>query len=438
MRWVGDKSISHRAVLFAAALGQQTQINNLNPGQDVRATLAAAEKLGARLQMIGEALDVTGLGGLQPFVKDIELHCGNSGTTARLMAGLSAGFGLQCALLGDQSLQQRSMKEVATVLNKRYGEIAHIPVHRSHSILTIHSSKRQVRQTRQVLERASGQVKSALLYAAALDKQPVDIVEPHISRDHTERLFKEHGARFNISTTEERHRVCLMLSPTCFATQIDIPADPSAAMFYCLAAIMLGHPLMCSNLLLNPHRIRHLMVLKNMGHDIKYIVNDNADMFEPKGYFEYQPSTDGRHTERIECRFDAQACVDMVDEIIALSFLCLVSNVDCLFENVAPLRGKECDRVAAISDFAKQVGGRAEVDGHRLYICGDIQHRARLHQIEAASFCKQHEDHRVEMALMAILVGAGIAAAKPPVKVSRADVSDPYFYANLEEMVRDV
>jgi 3-phosphoshikimate 1-carboxyvinyltransferase len=259
IRVPGDKSISHRALMLGALATGTSRIRGILQADDVQSTARVLRSLGAAVPPLAAELRLTG-SGLRGFRAPPEsLDCGNSGTTARLMAGILAGLPLDVTFVGDASLSRRPMARVADPL-KAMGTIVEFP--NGGATLPMRVAGGQLHEQRFQLQTPSAQVKSAILLAAVTGGVAVSVCEPVRTRDHTERMLAAAGVPIEIRGN------CIHVGRAAHlnAMEIDVPGDPSSAAFFvALAALADAGKLQLRGLLLNPTRIGFLDVLLRMG-----------------------------------------------------------------------------------------------------------------------------------------------------------------------------
>jgi 3-phosphoshikimate 1-carboxyvinyltransferase len=351
----GDKSISHRAVLIGAVCEEETVISGFGRSADTEATVAAVRALG--VEVVEEDVDVlrvlgVGLQGLrQP---DTQIDCGNAGTLMRLVTGLLAGQeGRRFELIGDDSLSTRPMERVAEPL-RRMG--ARVETTDGHAPLVIEGETLQAIDYE--LPVASAQVKSAVLLAGLCAEGSTTVVEPMPTRDHTERLLERAGARVTrrpTSVTVER-TTRLQLS------EIEIAGDiSSAAPFLVAAAIVPGSAVTVHGVGLNPRRAGLLAVLERMGARIA-IYNRRSIGGEPAGDVELRAS------ELVGATVAAAEVPTLVDELPLLAVAACHARGDTVVHGASELRYKESNRLDAIVEELRRIGGhaRSTSDGFRI------------------------------------------------------------------------
>ncbi|HSH69155.1 MAG TPA: 3-phosphoshikimate 1-carboxyvinyltransferase, partial [Deferrisomatales bacterium] len=255
----GDKSVSHRALLFAALAEGTTRIEGLQAGLDVLASRRAVEALGAVVQDTGDAVRVEGRGLGQLAEPADVIDCANSGTTMRLLSGILAGQSFLSVLTGDRHLRRRPMARVLDPL-REMGALALGRDEDSRAPLVFRGGS--LRSLSWTLPVASAQVKSAVLLAGLHARGTTWAVEPAPSRDHTERMLAAMGA----AVRTEPGRVGIVGRPRLRAVDCVVPGDPSSAAFWAAAALMVpGSRVTVRGVSLNPTRIGFFHLLKRMG-----------------------------------------------------------------------------------------------------------------------------------------------------------------------------
>jgi 3-phosphoshikimate 1-carboxyvinyltransferase len=383
VRVPGDKSISHRAVMLAAASSQPVSISNLNAGRDVHATAKALEQLGVTIRSLDDhTVEVTGPSLHDP---DDTLDCMNSGSSARMLLGLCAGAGLRARLDGDASLRRRPMEPVAAQLRAFGARIETTDGRLPAQIAGGHPP-----ETRSfILLSPSAQVKTALLLAGVFAQCSITIVGDKASRDHTERLLRYWGA----SITWDRERVALESPPAAFKP-ISIAADFSAAAFFIVAATVTpGSSLQIADVGVNATRTGLLDALQEMGAKIR-LENEREVSGEPIADIIVE------HAILRGANVGQQTVTRAIDEIPALAVAAAFADGETRIAGIGDLRHKESDRVAAITRLLAAAGIATEVTRDGLAIRGGVP-RADGAVIET------HGDHRTAMAAAVLASGAG-------------------------------
>lgn len=369
-----DKSISHRALMFASMVDGRSELSNLLDSQDVRSTLACMRALGASIEtrpsVNSGAFDATvhGWGLSGPSEPTQTLDCGNSGTTARLLLGIIAGWPIRATLTGDDSLKQRPMARIAEPLSQMGAKFYHKDKSEwqaGQSItlpLTIEGTA-ELKAINYKSPKASAQVKTAILLAAlrCVDNAICSIDEPSKSRDHTELMLPAFGA----SLSAEGSCVSLKAGSTLHSCDVCVPGDPSSAAFLMVAAAMVpGSDISIEGLCLNPTRTGAFDVAKQMGCDISIEpVSSVGGELCGNVHITY---TDG--LRGVVVRPDQ--IPSLIDEIPILALLATHAKGTTIFESVSELRVKESNRLEAIVSGLNALGCEAKELGNDLVIEG--------------------------------------------------------------------
>ena len=413
----GDKSISHRALLFGAIAEGTTRITGLLPAEDPLSTAACLRAMGVTISAIeaGQPVSVEGVGldGLRE-PEDV-LDCGNSGTTMRLMLGLLAGrAGRHVVLTGDGSLRRRPMQRVggplaqmgALISGRSGGNLAPLAI-----------QGQQLRGATIRTPVASAQVKSALVLAALTATGDTTVIEPVQSRDHSERMLRAFGAQLSVGgpgLTE----VTVTPGASLRGQDVIVPGDISSAAFWLVAgAITPGADLTVQNVGLNPSRTGVLDVLAQMGARIE-LLNGREVAGEPVGDLRVT------HGPLQAFTIGAELIPRLVDEIPVLAVAACYAEGMSRVSGAEELRVKETDRLAVMARQLGAMGARIEEFADGLTIEGGVT----LHGAEVDS----ETDHRVAMSLA---VAAQVAHG--PTQLHRpeaAAVSYPGFWEDLERL----
>ncbi|KIP87298.1 3-phosphoshikimate 1-carboxyvinyltransferase [Stenotrophomonas maltophilia] len=374
----GDKSVSHRAVMFAALADGISTIDGFLEGEDTRATARIFSQMGARMETPSPSRRVVhgvGIDGLQ--APQGELDCGNAGTGMRLIAGVLAGQAFDSVLIGDESLSRRPMRRVTGPLAQMGARIdtqadGTPPLH-------VHGGQ-PLKGIAFASPVASAQVKSAVLLAGLYADGETSVVEPHPTRDYTERMLAAFGVEIDYSPGKARLRGGQRLR----ATDIVVPADFSSAAFFLVAAsIIPGSELRLQQVGLNPRRTGLLHALRLMGADIT-----EENPAEQGG----EPVADlvVRHAPLKGARIPEALVPDMIDEFPALFVAAAAAEGQTVVTGAAELRVKESDRLAAMATGLRTLG--VQVD--------ETEDGATIHggAVLGSGTIESHGDHRIAMA----------------------------------------
>jgi 3-phosphoshikimate 1-carboxyvinyltransferase len=403
----GDKSISHRVLMLAALAKGKSEISGILTGDDVKSTARVLRQLGAEISRIQES--GVRISGSRLRAPASRMHCGNSGTTARLTLGILAGLRVSATLTGDASLRRRPMRRVTEPLKQMGADIKEkgdgLP-------LTIRGGTlRGLTYTSPV---ASAQVKSAILLAALTGNVAVTIREPYRSRDHTERLFGYLGLgiheRDGAVVFEPTHSVIPSF-------RLSVAGDISSAAFMVGAAVLASDgELMVENVGVNPTRTGFLVVLERMGAHVDR-VNLRDEAGEPVADLLVRPAQ-LRSTE-----VSAAEIPTLVDEVPILAVLAARAKGETVFREVGELRVKESNRLELIAGNLRAVGVQAEVQGNDLHVQGSD--KAPRGRVETA------QDHRLAMAFA--VLGTVDGAAIRLSEMRSVKISYPNFPRDLRQ-----
>ena len=402
----GDKSISHRVLMLAALARGKSGLQGLLTGDDVMSTARVLRQIGVEITRIQES--GVRVSGSRLQAPGSRLHCGNSGTTARLILGILAGQKSSATLTGDASLRRRPMRRVTEPLTQMG---AHIKEKGDGLPLTIRGGRlRGLTYTSPV---ASAQVKSALLFAALTGEVPVTIREPYRSRDHTERLLAHLGLGI------QEHSGAISYQPSGVRVppfQMTVPGDISSAAFLIAAAVLADEgELLIENVGVNPTRTGVLVVLERMGAHVER-VNLRDEAGEPVADLLVRPAG-LRGTE-----VTAAEIPTLVDEVPILAILASRARGSTVFREVGELRVKESNRLEQIATNLRAVGVAAEVQDDDLHVEGT--ERPPRGKIETAN------DHRVAMAfaVLGTVAGADVRLSER----KSVGISYPQFFRDLK------
>lgn len=410
----GDKSISHRAVMFSALADGTSKITNLSNSEDVTSTINCFRQLGCVVKMGGEIVKITGCG-FKGFTKPAKpLDAGNSGTTARLISGILAAQNFECEVIGDDSLSKRPMKRIIEPLDAMGADIQ---ASEDFTLPLKYIPSIELKALTYELPVASAQVKSAVLLAGLhLDKTSV-VVESVPSRNHTEKLLK-----LKVDRKDSRNHIYVSKADYPAAADYFVPADISSAAFFIVLALLSENSrLRIKNVLLNETRIGILQVLIDMGGDIE-IANKQNKNGEDFGDVLVKSS----RLHNIEIR--ESIIPNIIDEIPILTVAGLYAEGDFRIENAKELRYKESDRIKAICENLTQVHPGVEefADGFA------IKKNPSEQTYSSIPAFKSYGDHRIAMAfsvLSMLLPNGGDVEDFDCVKIS-----NPQFLEQLERI----
>jgi 3-phosphoshikimate 1-carboxyvinyltransferase len=422
IRVPGDKSISHRSLMFGALAVGETRVTGLLEGEDVMATAAALRAMGATIEREGAddsgatwSIHGVGVGALlQP---QVPLDMGNSGTSTRLLMGLVASHPINARFVGDASLSKRPMGRVTEPLGLMGAEF---------SGTTLPLTERGLSPAVPITYRlpvASAQVKSAVLLAGLNTAGITTVIEPVPTRDHTERMRKGFGADLWVEEANGERVIHIRGEAELRPQTIEVPGDPSSAAFFAVAALVVpGSDLVIENVGLNPTRAGLYEVLRQMGGRIEEL--DRRDVGgEPVADLRV------RHSALTGIEVDPAIVPSMVDEFPVLFVAAALAEGRTVTSGLEELRVKESDRIAVMAAALAGAGAQVEETEDGLVIDGSAGEPLRG---SGSGSAKTHLDHRIAMS-MAV---AGLASREGVEVDDTAPIatSFPQFEALLDKV----
>ncbi len=393
----GDKSISHRALIFGAMALGQTRVSGLLEGQDVLDTAKAMRAFGATVTRHGQGewtVDGVGVGG---FCEPADvIDCGNSGTGVRLIMGCMATTAMTATFTGDASLRKRPMGRVTDPLSlfgaQAFGRKGgRLP-------MTVVGAANPA-AVRYGLPVASAQVKSAILLAGLNAPGETVVIEREPTRDHSERMLVGFGASLNVEQTSEGHVITLQGRPQLNAQTVAVPRDPSSAAFpVCAALIVEGSDIMVPGVSQNLTRNGIYLTLVEMGAQIEFM-NPRTEGGEPVADLRVRFSGEMKGIE-----VPPERAPSMIDEYPVLSVVASFASGKTVMRGVKELRVKESDRIDAMARGLEACGVVVEEDEDTL-----IVHGMGPGGMPGGATCATHLDHRIAMSFLV----AGMASKKP-------------------------
>lgn len=416
LRVPGDKSITHRALILAALATGRSRVLRPLTSADTRSTAAVLRALGAGVGELADEtfIDGAGLHGLRAAAG--ALDCGNSGTTARLLMGVLAGYPFESTLTGDASLRSRPMRRVTVPLSRMGAIFEELD---APDRLPIRLRGGELRPLSYDSPHASAQVKSALLLAGLTGGVRVSVTEPVLSRDHTERMLVRLGVPVVTGRRPDgRSGVALAPATRLTSFEMEIPGDASSAAFIAAHALLAATaPVRICDVGLNPTRAGFFDVVRRMGGRIEF-ANVRESCGEPIGDVIVERSA-LHGTTVTPAEIPA-----LVDEVPVLAVLAARAEGITAVEGAAELRVKESDRIHALVSNLERIGASAEERPDGLVVQGGAHPLAG--SIRAAG------DHRIAMAFG--VLGAATDVAIDIDDRDVVDVSFPGFWALLDEL----
>lgn len=406
----GDKSISHRAVMFGALANGVTHITGFLMGEDCLSTIDCFCRMGVSIEVGDKEVVVHGVGMHGLKQPSESLYTGNSGTTTRLLCGILSGQRFDVTMSGDASIQKRPMGRVMTPLREMGAEIE--GVNGNYCPLTIHPSA-SLHGIEYALPVASAQLKSAILLAGLYASGETKIIEPAPSRDHTERMLRALGV-----SVETNGNVITLTPPEDLAAKdVAVPADISSAAFFLVAgAIIPNSEITIQNVGVNPTRTGILDVLRDMGADIK--VSNYQDDIEPVCDLTVRSSK--LHGTVI----GGEVIPRLIDELPVLAVAAAFAEGKTIIRDAQELKVKESNRIAAMVSELSKAGADVEETEDGMIIQGDKP-------LHGASF-ETYNDHRIAMSMAVCALGCeGTSEILNPDVVA---ISYPDFFDTLSKL----
>lgn len=408
----GDKSISHRGLIFGALSRGRTEVHHILESADVQSTARVLQQLGVPIRKEGPVTVIEGRGP-ESFINTTQiLDCGNSGTTIRLMMGvLSAADGIRVQMTGDESLRKRPMRRVADPLREMGAQIE--LTNRDFAPLEVLGGR--LRGIDYELKIASAQIKTAIILAGLLADGDTRIRGEIHSRDHTERLLKHFGVHIESTSDEVRLRGRQQFS----ANVLQVPGDPSTAAFWLAAAVLVPQSdLRLSSVSLNPTRTGFIEVLQRMGAPIRLAMTEENP--EPVGDIQ------ACHGPLIGVVVAEHEIPSLIDELPILAVMATQAHGTTRVTGAEELRVKETDRIEAVATNLRAMGATIETTRDGFIIEGP----QKLIGAEINSF----HDHRIAMAFS---VAALIAEGESLIRGSDCvGISYPEFYSTLQDLTK--
>lgn len=390
----GDKSISHRSIIFGSLAEGTTIVAGLLDGADIHSTIGAMRAMGADINKSGEEWHVTGVGRNGLSQPERMVDCGNAGTGVRLIMGAVAAYPIEVTFTGDVSLRSRPMGRITGPLNLMGIETDAADGNRLP--VTIKSDGR-VKPIDYAPAHASAQVKSAVLLAGLRANGTTIVREPRPSRDHSENMLRAFGANI-ASASNGMGRIVSVTGPTdLVATRIDVPGDPSSAAFPIVAALITPGSNVCiRNVMMNPTRTGLFETLVEMGADLQ------AVNFRESGG-EIIADIQVKYSELVGITVPAERAPSMIDEYPVLAVAAAYADGKTHMPGIGELRVKESDRIAATENLLKKNGVEIRSGSDSLTVIGGKG------TVQGGGTVETRHDHRIAMCALVL----GLATVHP-------------------------
>ena len=413
----GDKSISHRCVMFGSIAEGTTEIRNFLEGADCLATIRCFRTLGIDIEENQDTVLVHGKGlhGLSA-PSDI-LDVGNSGTTTRLLSGILAGQPFESKISGDESLNARPMKRIIDPLTEMGANISSVLRNGCAPLYITPGKLHGIHYESPV---ASAQVKSCILLAGLYADRETSVSEPALSRNHTELMLKEFGADLRSVHELGSTKTTAVIRPCSglYGQKITVPGDISSAAYFIAAGLIVpDSEILIKNVGINPTRAGILKVCEDMGGDIT-LLNERTEGGEKMA--DILVRTSRLHGTTIK----GDIIPTLIDEIPVIAVMAAVADGTTVIKDAAELKVKETDRIETICDNLKAMGCNVTPTDDGMIIVGGTLKGAMIHTLL---------DHRIAMAFS---IAALVAEGNTKILDSKCvDVSYPSFYDTFEELL---
>ena len=412
----GDKSISHRAVMFGSLATGTTEIEGFLAGEDCLSTIRCFRSMGVQIEQNGSSVKVFGRGLRELTAPDGILDCGNSGTTTRLLSGVLAAQHFDSVLSGDASIQRRPMKRVITPLRAMGADISSVAGNDC-APLSVHGKQLYGIHFNSPI--ASAQVKSAVLLAGLYASGQTTVTEPALSRDHTERMLRSFGAKVLTGSFEGRPSVTVTETQNLYGTEISVPGDISSAAFFLVgASIVPGSEVVLRNVGINPTRDGVISALRAMGAKIEVLEVRNEDS---------EPAADllVRYAPLHGTEIGGALIPRLIDELPVLAAAAAVAEGRTVIRDAAELKVKESNRIRTMAESLSRLGATVRETEDGLIIDGG----AALH----GGAVESYSDHRIAMsfAILSLVTDGEVRISDPDC----VNISAPSFYEDLRSLL---
>lgn len=404
----GDKSISHRSIMFGSIAQGLTEIDHFLSGADCLSTISCFQKMGIEIEHRGEKVLVHGKGLRGLLAPSAPLDCGNSGTTTRLISGILAAQHFNVTLTGDDSIQTRPMKRIITPLTQMGADISSI---RKNGCAPLTIRGRNLHGISYKSPVASAQVKSAILLAGLYAEEETKVIEPALSRNHTELMLQGFGADVRTEDTT----AIIQPAKELYGMKLSVPGDISSAAFFLAAGLMVpGSEILLKNVGINPTRDGILHVCQRMGGNITLL---NLKMEGGESTADILV----RHSNLFGTVIEDPIIPTLIDELPVIAVMACMAEGETIIKDAAELKVKESNRIRVMTENLTAMGADVTETEDGMIIRG----KKPLHGATVDS----HLDHRIAMSLaVASLCADGVTKIKGAECVN---ISYPEFYQDL-------
>lgn len=409
----GDKSISHRSIMFGALAEGTTRVTNFLQGADCLSTIDCFRRMGIPIENHPDEILIRGKGLHGLTAPDSRLDVGNSGTTTRLISGILAGQDFVSELNGDESIQSRPMKRIIEPLSLMGAQIESLNGNGCAPLRIQGAPLHGIRYTSKV---ASAQVKSCILLAGLYADGPTSVTEPYLSRNHSEIMLRHFGA----SVASENTTATILPEPKLHAQEIKVPGDISSAAYFIAAGLIVpGSEILIQNVGVNPTRDGILKVCRDMGADIT-LLNENQESGEPTADLLI------RHSSLHGTTVGGAVIPTLIDELPVVAALACFAEGTTVIKDAQELKVKESNRIDVMVKNLSAMGARITATDDGMIIEGG-------HPLHGAVIDSKL-DHRIAMTFAVTAL-----ASDGETEILGADcvkISYPEFYGDLNSLIR--
>ena len=407
----GDKSISHRSIMFGSLAKGTTRVTHFLEGADCLSTIDCFRSMGVSIEKNEHEVLIHGKGLHGLKAPQTILDCGNSGTTMRLLSGILAAQPFSSELTGDASIRKRPMKRIMTPLSLMGADIESRD---GTGCAPLKIRGKRLQGIRYDSPVASAQVKSAVLLAGLFADGVTSVTEPYVSRNHTELMLRGFGARI----ASEGTTASVFPAEELFAQEISVPGDISSAAYFLTDALLIpGSSLLLKNVGVNPTRDGILRVCQAMGADITRL-NERSDSGEPTADLLV------RHSSLKGTVIEGDLIPTLIDELPVIAVMAALAKGTTVIRDAAELKVKESDRIQVMTENLTRMGARVEATEDGMIIHGGSSLQGAI--------IDSHQDHRVAMSFaVAALAAEGETEIRDAECVS---ISYPGFYQDLASL----
>lgn len=406
----GDKSISHRAVMFGSLAEGTTEVTNFLQGADCLSTIEAFRNMGIAIENTPEKILIHGRGLHGLKAPSCVLDMGNSGTTTRLISGILAGQTFESTLTGDESIQRRPMRRIMEPLSMMGAKVVSV---NGNDCAPLHITGAPLHGVHYHSKVASAQVKSAVLLAGLYADGETLVTEPSLSRNHTEIMLRTFGA--DLTSEDKTAKICP--EPRLQGQKIHVPGDISSAAYFIAAGLLVpGAEILIKNVGINPTRDGILKVAKEMGGNIT-LLNENYDG---------EPTADllVKHSSLHGITIEGDLIPTLIDELPVINIMAACAEGTTVIRDAAELKVKESNRIDVMVQYLGAMGCDITGTDDGMIIVGGRP----LHGVEIDS----HLDHRIAMSFA---IASLIAEGETKIKGSDVvNISYPDFYKDLSRL----